>query len=197
MTTIPPSDPEKVKDRVITLRVALLGLVAVLLSGLIGAAAAFLTARVQIDSQAKQDRLDFLRGQQQAAYTKLASDEQLKVGYFLDCAANAVLLARTSVTPKMLSEAHSTSEALADLIAGDAVAVQFVGSQRTAKAAESLASDFRDLATGCYEITGTRLPGLLDNKQTVTVESDMEAAIKKELADYAIFVGLGRADLQG
>lgn len=65
---------ESHKDRVVTWRVALVGLIGVLLAALIGAGSAWITAKVTSDSQAAENQRDFLRSQRQVIWSKFSAD---------------------------------------------------------------------------------------------------------------------------
>jgi hypothetical protein len=69
----PQSDPEKHRDRMVAWRAALLSAAVVLMAGFVGSASSYIVASKQIESQASQSQLEFLRTQRQSLYSEFLS----------------------------------------------------------------------------------------------------------------------------
>jgi hypothetical protein len=131
-----PSAPNEVsdaaKDRVVTLRAALLALVA----ALIAAGSSYFTARQQIQSQAKQSRSDFVRTQRKVAYSKMITDTYALAADLQSCLS---LVGHPNVSQASISAFHDEVNQRQILVDGDDASVQVVGMSDAALDSHALA----------------------------------------------------------
>lgn len=135
-----------------TWRIALLGLVGVIVAGLIGAVSAYLTSK----SQSDEDRQSFIRQQRQTAYAALAGEAQAHLDFFTNCAAG-LLTTGVAIDIQYFRSVEDTVAGFSDKVGADAAAVELVGSQRASADAERITGDYKVLGPGCEAVVALKL----------------------------------------
>lgn len=190
-----PSEPEK--DRRLTWRVALagatIGLVGIVLGGIIAAASSYYTTRVQVRSQALQSRAEFLRTQEQMAYSRFAGDEAVKRTFFIRCQLR-IAQPSFSATQSDLTKLQTATDDVRNVMVTDASAVDFVGSLQASTVAWNIWSDFKGMINDCTSGSAAHIAGVSPDPGAAKA---LLEAIDQERRDLSKFLAAGRQDLQG
>jgi hypothetical protein len=170
---------------------ALFGLLGIVVGGVIAAASSYYTTKVQVDSQAAQSRQQFLRTEQQAAYSKLAGDEAVNRTVFIRCSSR-LQQPDYSIDESGYASLQDQMESVRNEVVADAARVYVVGSAQTSNLAFKIFSDFKVMIARCVAGAAHRLQGAdgsADDAHTLDV------AISAERRDLSLFLIAGRNDL--
>ncbi len=188
------SEPEK--DRRLTWRVALagaaIGLVGIVLGGIIAAASSYYTTRVQVSSQAMQARAEFLRTQEQAAYSRFAGDEATKRTFFIRCQLR-ISQPSFSATQSDIAKLQTATDEVRNVMVTDASAVDFVGSSEASSVAWNIWSKFKIMINLCISGSDAHISGVSPDPGAAKA---LLKAIDQERKDLSKFLAAGRQDLQ-
>lgn len=182
-------DPDKERDRSITWRVAMVGLVGVLLAGMIGGGSAYLTAQAQSHSQAKTDQASFLRQQKQVAYSKFVADTRAALDHVADCFGATVALTAVAAS----NAAMATSASQLDVDAGN---IELIGSAEAVDAAIRSADTIGFAQVMCSRLMGEENLTPSSQSDLASTRGSLGTASNNAGNARAAFVTAAREDLR-